>query len=210
MQLLSELTFGAYLVYAPYGESSTSQYSKRVRTAIKKGNDKTLESVVERLAADFGQTGLSAVLGPDVILVPTPGSAPRLGHSLWVPHHIAGLLVQAGLGREVLTCLTRHTEVLKSAYQPSDKRPNAHRHFETLEVAEAQLPLSVERITLVDDFVTRGATLLGAASRLFVDTGHVPRAFALVRTMSPGEVNNLIEPCVGVIQMRGDRSYRRP
>jgi hypothetical protein len=78
--------------------------------------------------------------------------------------------------------LVRHTPVPKSAFQAARERPDAQRHFETIDVLE--LPLVKERITLVDDFVTKGNTLLGAASRLAtVHSSGTLTAFALVRTM---------------------------
>jgi hypothetical protein len=49
--------------------------------------------------------------------------------------------------------LVRNTPVPKSAFQSPGERPDAQRDFETIDVTE--LSLLGERITLVDDFVTK-------------------------------------------------------
>jgi len=118
--------------------------------------------------------------------------------------------VAAGLGKEVLPCLVRRTPVAKSAFQAPGERPDARRHFETIEVSE--LPLVSGRITLVDDFVTKGNTLLGAASRLATTLAPgTPTAFALVRTMGlQPDVDEIIDPCVGTIRRVGDGARRKP
>ena len=66
-------------------------------------------------------------------------------------------------------------------------------------------------IVLVDDVVTRGATILGAA---WVLRDSMPlatlRAFAAVRTMSKQEVLAIVEPVVGRIHLSGGRPKREP
>jgi predicted amidophosphoribosyltransferase len=128
----------------------------------------------------------------------------------WGPKWIAEGLVAAGLGREVLPCLVRTSPVPKSAFQAPADRPDAQTHFETIEVSE--LPLVDERITLVDDFVTKGNTLLGAASRLAtVLSSEKPSAFALVRTMGLQlDVERVVDPCVGTIRRHGSSAVRQP
>jgi hypothetical protein len=209
-RLLSEIVFGSYLTYSPRGTSGLSQVSRKVRDDVKSGRDRTLRLAIEGLAKIFEEAGLGAVLGPDVILVPTPGSALRVEGGFWGPKWIAEGLVAAGFGREVLPCLVRHTPVPKSAFQAARERPDAPRHFETIDVSE--LPLVGERITLVDDFVTKGNTLLGAASRLAtVHSSGTPTAFALVRTMGlRPDVERVADPCVGTIRKVGGGADREP
>jgi hypothetical protein len=187
-----------------------SQISRKVRDDIKSGRDRTLRLAIEGLLKRFEETGLSAVLGPDVILVPTPGSALLVEGGFWGPKWIAEGLVAAGLGREVLPCLVRSTPVPKSAFQAPGERPDAQRHFDTIEVSE--LPLGGERITLVDDFVTKGSTLLGAASRLATTLASgTPTAFALVRTMGlQPDIEQIVDPCVETIRRVGDDARRKP
>jgi hypothetical protein len=208
--LLSEIVFGSYLTYSPRGTSAVSIISRKVRDDVKSGRDRTLQLAIKGLLKNFEETGLGAVLGPDVILVPVPGSALQVEGGFWGPKWIAEGLVSAGLGREVLPCLVRRTPVPKSAFQAPGERPDAQRHFDTIEVSE--LPLVGERITLVDDFVTKGNTLLGAASRLAtVLSSARPAAFALVRTMGlQPDVERIVDPCVGTIRRFGSSADRQP
>ena len=116
----------------------------------------------------------------------------------------------ACLGREVLPYLVRRTPVATSAFQAPGERPDACRHFDTIEVSE--LPLVAGRITLADDFVTRGNTLLGAASRLATTLASgTPTAFAPVRTMGlQPDVDQIVDPGVGTIRRVGDDARRKP
>lgn len=207
--LLSEVPFGSYLVYSPKGQSEVSQRSRQVRNAVKSGRDVTLRSIVDRLVTDFSASGLSAVLGPDVTLVPCPRSSPLVEGALWPGRLIAEELVRAGLGKQVLLLLDRVEAVPKSSFQARGDRPNARRHYDTMR-ATADFA-ATSRITVVDDFVTKGNTLLGAASRLAeVCSAAAIAAFALVRTkgLQP-EVADLVEPCVGRIWQRYENEADR-
>ncbi len=66
-------------------------------------------------------------------------------------------------------------------------------------------------ITVVDDVVTRGATLLAAVSRLAraFPQSRV-QAFALIRAMSGQEVQRMLSPCTGTIVLSGGECFRDP
>lgn len=68
------------------------------------------------------------------------------------------------------------------------------------------------RITVVDDFVTKGATLLAAASRVQEAFPEAEvRAFALVRTKGlVADIESIGEPCEGLITRVGDHVDRHP
>jgi adenine/guanine phosphoribosyltransferase-like PRPP-binding protein len=68
------------------------------------------------------------------------------------------------------------------------------------------------RITIVDDFVTKGATLLAAASRVQEAFPEAEvRAFALVRTKGlVADIESISEPCEGLITRVGDHVDRQP
>lgn len=133
---------------------------------------------------------LTDLLAPDVLLVPTPGSAPlppRQRNFLWVPRRICQELRGVGFGSGIEQLLVRETAVEKSATagQENRKRPSPEEHYDSFAVAP-RMGGPPERITLVDDFITKGATLLAGAARLaeaFPDAEI--RAFALVRTQRP-------------------------
>lgn len=212
--LLSEIRFGSYL--SPRGQSQEAAVSRKVRDALKL--DRVIldpprpTSVVlsERLAAVIAQTALGSILGPDAVLVPAPKSGLLVRGGLWVPERIASALVAVGLGREVFRCLERTEPVRKAAFSEARERPRASDHYRTLSVrGVASRP---DKIVIVDDFVTRGATLLGAASRI-AETwdGAAIAGFAMIRTVSnPDEFERIDESVLGTITLRGDETRRRP
>ena len=114
------------------------------------------------------------------------------------------------LGREVVSCLERWKAVPKSACARPGERPEPEIHFESMRVVSTVF--RPQRITVVDDFVTKGATLLAAVSRVqaaFPDSS--VRGFALVRTRGlVPEVERILDPCVGRITCRGGVVRRDP
>lgn len=209
--LLSRLPFGSYLVYSPRGKSDVSKRSQRIRDRIKAGDQDLLRQIAERVAADFEASGLAAVIGPEVALIPAPRSSPLLAGALWPPRLVAEALVAVGLGRSVFPCLERIEAVPKSAFAKPGERPNARRHYDTMRV-QAEL-LAESRVTLVDDFLTKGNTLLGGATRLSeVYPNAQIAAFGPVRTKGfLLDIERLIEPCVGTIELEpNDEADRNP
>lgn len=207
--LLSELRFGSFLVYSPHGTSPVSVRSREYCYAVKAGQSEPLGRIIARLAIDFPSTGLSAVLGPDVTLVPATRSGVLVAGGLWPARLIADALVAARLGSSVLPALTRTTAVPKSAFQARGERPDAKRHYETIAVEPA---LATPRITVVDDVLTKGNTLLAGASRLAEGFPAADvAAFALIRTMGlVPDVTTLIDPCVGTIRRVFNEADRTP
>ena len=68
------------------------------------------------------------------------------------------------------------------------------------------------RITIVDDVVTKGATLLAAASLVAEAYPDAEvRAFALIRTMGlVPEIDKIVDPVVGTIKLIGSEADRKP
>jgi hypothetical protein len=65
---------------------------------------------------------------------------------------------------------------------------------------------------LVDDVVTKGRTMLAAATRVHeaFPSARID-AFAFIRTMGlVEEIEHLIDPCVGEIRWTGEDAQRRP
>ncbi len=209
--LLSEIIFGAFVAYSPRGTETASVNSRRVRDGIKSGSETMLDRAMTRLTAEFEASGLEAVLGPDVTLVPAPRSSVLLAGGLWPADLLCKALVEAGFGREVLPCLSRTEAVPKSAFAKQGERPSADRHYETM-VVESSLALS-PRMTVVDDFVTKGNTLLAGASRVKEAFAEADvRAFALLRTLGfQPEIERVVEPCIGRIRRGyGGDAQREP
>ena len=147
-------------------------------------------------------------------LVPVPRSSLMKPDTLWVPDRIASALVEKRLGKEVVQCLVRETPVPKAAWSDSSQRPTPSRHFETIAVQGSIEDPPPQKLVLVDDIVTRGATLLGSANRLLEAFPKARvRAFAAMRTISvPSEFVNLYDPQSGTIEYRAwiDDTLRRP
>lgn len=206
--LLSSLPFAALLIYSPRGQSEISQRSRRVRDAIKTARSDILERSMQKLR-ELG--GMEPFLGADVVLVPAPRSAPiRDATTLWPAQRICAQLVAGKHGREVLPCLTRTVAVPKSAFAVSGERPDVSRHFETMAVEGALV--RAKRITIVDDVITKGATLLAAASRVQEAFPEAEiRAFALLRTMGLiEEIDKIVDPCAGTVTFVRGEPFRVP
>lgn len=143
------------------------------------------------------------------VLVPVPKSSPIRPGDLWVPQRVAKNMVEEGLGRAVQPYLKRHTVVRKSAFSSPSNRPKALDHYNSLSV---EALTDVDDLVLVDDVVTRGATFLGAASRIKERFPNARiRAFALICTRTdPAEFSTFVDPAVGHIELKARESYRRP
>jgi hypothetical protein len=206
--LLSEVRFGSFLVYSPRGTSETSRRSRRICHAIKTDGVfgqppmRIIEYAVGRLKEAVGTRELGDLLAPDVTLVPCPRSAPfppGQRPALWVPLRICTALRAGGLGATIMPLLERVEAVRKSAFAGPGERPSVQSHVATMRVDQ-----SIERparVTIIDDVVTKGATLLAAAS-LLADAFPAAevRAFALVRTMGlVPEVDRIVDPVTGRI-----------
>ena len=130
---------------------------------------------------------------------------------LWPSERISNAFHQRGLAKAVLPCLKRTQSVTKSARAKKGERPSPEVHFETCEVEHSPLFPSPERITLVDDVITRGSTMLGLFA--LVQEAY-PQAeincFAAVRTISDGEIDEIAQPVAGTITHQNGILLRRP
>ena len=199
--LLSKVPFGSYLVYSPRGQSTVSKNSRDLCYKIKQDRAGVITEVVRRLAQDFAGTELDVVLGPDVMLVPAPRSTPLLEDALWPAARIADELHAARLGRQPRPIVTRAVPVAKSAFAARGGRPSPQQHLDSLRL-ESRIPLS-GRVSVIDDVITRGATMLAVASLITrAYPGTTVAAFALVRTMSfVSDIKRIRAPVVGAVRV---------
>jgi hypothetical protein len=192
----SDLRFGALLVYSPSGTDDESIASRKVVRHIKNCRPDYIDRVAQRTADAVDRRLFEGFFGPDVILVPAPRSVPPdIKNPSWPARAICEALVRHGLCADVELMLERYTSVPKSALlRKSGERPGPELHAATIRAPD-QLRAQPRRVTIVDDVVTRGSTLLGCA---WVLTKRFPAsevcAFAAVRTMSGSEVEAILDP----------------
>ncbi len=217
---LTQLEYGSLLCYTPRGSSAEILKARDVMFTIK--NDGFLEQppiqmsqwIAETIQKNVRSLPFASFFQQDTVLVPVPRSSLMKPDSLWVPARIASALVDKQLGKEVVRCLVRETPVPKSAWSDASERPTPSRHFETIVVQGSIANPPPEKFVLVDDIVTRGATLFGAANRLLEAFPKAQvRGFAAMRTISvPSEFTSMYDPQSGTIEYRAwiDDTLRRP
>lgn len=227
-QLLSEVPFGAFLAYSPHGPANDPLHarSKQFVWALKEDGQFHGESAIDvavRRLADLRPGELMPWFSPDVVVVPAPRSSPfpprDLGvplrgserDFLWVPRRICEEMARVGLAADVQTLLIRERRVPRSSASEASERPLPQAHLDSLS-CRTMLD-SRPKMLVVDDVVTRGATLLACASLL---ADRFPEAqvgtFALVRSMTnPLEFSGMLAPVAGLVTLRpqGD-TLRRP
>jgi len=213
---LSEIEFGSYLSYSPWGKSEIALRSRTVRSQLK--GDEHIKSrnipistlIAENIKKNFKELPFANFFKENTILVPTPNSSLRKSDSLWVPQRLTRALVNAGLGKDFVECLSRITPIRKASTSPSSERPKAEEHYETMGISKTLD--EHDEILLVDDIVTRGATMLGAANKLADEFPNANiRVFAAMRTITnPNEFAHIIDPCAGTIELVNGETFRNP
>jgi predicted amidophosphoribosyltransferase len=209
--MLRSVPFAACYIYSPLGAGPLSQRSRLLRSLLKSRDLRFLSIYAERVHREvLAQPCLAEFFAAAPVLVPVPGSSPRSRGRGSVTEALAAALYAQGLGSAVWPGLHRASAVPKSATCPACKRPTTAVHYESFEV-ESTTPVSAE-LLLVDDVVTKGRTLLAAATRLQEAFPNARiRAFALLRTMGMvAGVEQLIAPCVGQIRWRAGDAQRSP
>lgn len=210
MGLLRDAYCGSCLIYLPRGRGGgdRGKKSQGYCDAVKRGDSEMIAKIAAHIASRQHQDGIRGVLGEDAALVPMPRSAPSLNGALWPARMLAEALVAEGLGAVVLPMLQRAVAVQKSATAAPGKRPKASDHLKSFRVLPpVDLP---DRIVIVDDVVTSGATMLGAISAVFdVIPDLPPEGFAFFRTQSEGELGSIWSPARSYIRLRPDGKTRR-
>jgi predicted amidophosphoribosyltransferase len=156
--------------------------------------------VARRLQQELGGSPIEHLFHDRVTLVPTPKSSILLRNALWPAQRLCNAIAAAGLANSVLECLQRSVAVRKSAFAPRGERPTPQTHFESMEVRGA-LATATDEILVVDDIVTKGATLLAAVSLVGAALPQATvRGFAVVRTKGfVQDIESIVEPRAGTI-----------
>jgi hypothetical protein len=209
--VIRAVVYASCYVYSPAGSGAVCERSRLLRALLKAGDAGFMLKYALRVRQQATDSSLlTGFFGTRDILVPVPGSAPSAAGGLWAAKHLAVALVNEGLGGAAWSGLRRVRAVRKSATAPPGERPTVNLHYESFFIERPAI--APERIVLIDDVVTKGRTLLAAATRVneAFPCAQI-RAFALVRTMGlvPG-VQQLLDPCKGEIRWKAGDAYRSP
>lgn len=209
--MIRVIAYASCYVYSPTGTGAVCERSRLMRALLKAGDAGFMLKYALRVRQQATDLPLLAgFFGATDILVPVPGSAPNAVGASWVAEHLAVALVNEGLGVAAWTGLRRVRAVRKSATAAPGERPTVNLHYESFVIERPTIP--PERIVLIDDVVTKGRTLLAAASRVqeAFPCAEI-RAFALVRTMGLiSGVQQLLDPCKGEIRWKAGDAHRTP
>jgi hypothetical protein len=212
--LLSEVSYGSLLCYAPRGTDRAARDSQEFAHAIKYdqfiGEFRVIPLSIQRLREHLTPE-LDDLLPKGALLVPMPGSAPFRGKDyLWTPRRICEEMIEGGFGGSLAPLLTRRYVVTKSSQARPDERARPNVHYDSMETPK-RLPFSgPDRIVVVDDVITMGATMLAGVSRIQeAFPGSDVRGFALVRSAFPEVFSTFINPFYGKVRMRQDGRARK-
>lgn len=221
------LPFASCFAYLPGGQGAPCEQGRLLCANLKAADRAWLAQLVVQVWTQArGHGRFPLIFGGRVILVPVPGSA-SLQRTDWVGARLAWSLRQVGLAAAVWPVLRRRHAVRKSAFAAVGERPSVLEHYASFEVEQAARCGSRTgprgsvmgrrygsglQLTLVDDVITRGRTLLAAAGRLREAFPEAEvRAFALLRTLNPDEtLHRVLDPCEGEIRWACGDARRRP
>lgn len=216
---LDQIEFGSILAYCPRGDSPREARSRQIMLMLK--NDQFVRSskfpdtptlmmsswIARTVREEMDKLPFGHFFQSNTVLIPTPKTSLMRPDTLWVPDRIANALKDEGIGIWVI----RIKAMRKAALSQAKDRPTALDQYNSMVVDTAIA--RPEEILLVDDIVTRGATLLGAANRLAdAYPGIRIRAFVAMRTQSkPSVFSRDYGRCIGTIKLLANGgTLRRP
>ena len=213
---MQEVPFSSLFAYIPKSQRP-SMYgvpleAYQLTIALKQGRE--TDRLITDLRTSLNSGHFADLFGPDVVMVPAPGHAPRRSQDqFWATLFLVNAIAQA-LGGEVGSYLQRRKAVNKAAYSRPEDRPTFRTHLNTIACEGPPAGLfTPQRITVVDDVITRGATLAACVYLLkqAYPSAEV-RAFAVVRTLrNTTNIARVMNPIdYGRIRIIGDNTHRSP
>ena len=173
MKFLSKLFVGSVLIYpskdsSPLGVKARSFIRYNIKQDRKFQTQETLLDAIQYLATITAErlkgSPIDELLSLGGILVPVPRHSPLWKGALWPAHRIAEELLRVGIGERLALCLERKKSLPQASSGPAEKRPTVSEHYDSIHVTPSLE--SPKRIVLIDDVVTKGATLIACATRL--------------------------------------------
>lgn len=210
------IEFASYLTFTTNEQSTEADKSNTYKMLVK--NDKYTDGVrfIQLVAERIAQKVLEYLwmqefFGGDVLAIAVPGSGKYDPDNQWVPREICKCLEKAGLVGSWSQCLRRAEAVPKSSFSKGN-RASARRHYETISsVRQLELDqMNATRILLVDDVVTRGATMAGAYMRAIESFPNSEiKCFAYLSTRNFNNFVKAVDPARGAITINDDWSTQR-
>jgi phosphoribosylpyrophosphate synthetase len=161
---------------APYYPKSTGALANEVDSVrlleLKDGGNAGIRHYAAKL-----QTALLGSRQAAVIVMPSHsvGSAAATGGLRMALKTIQGVA-------DLSACLVRHTAVAKAARAAPGQRPTAENHRDSMQIAD-QNRIQSQDILLLDDVVTRGASMRGARFVILQAGAKSVTCLSLTRTM---------------------------
>lgn len=195
-----------------------SVLSREVTYAIKQdrfltaANAQAIPFIASRIKVRYADYGfLPKYLGATSILVPAPRSTPLPTGALWPAMKICEALLREGLGGGIEALLERVQPVQRSSSAGPGGRPGPEEHYNSSAVRQQRAFGEGTTFTIVDDVITRGASVVGFAARLADAFPQATiRTFALIRTMSYGDVAAVLDPVEGTVTFQAGALRRQP
>ena len=185
-----------------------TNWLKQDRMVSRSGDDVNLPMtryVAETLYNNINGKSFVNVFDQSTVLIPVPRSNPLPQGGLWVPKRIAEEMVAKGIGCKVMPSLKRVKAINRSSQSIPSQRPLPSDHYGSLSV-EKSLTMS-NKVVLIDDVITRGATLIAAANKL-IDAypGIKILSFAAIRTISDSSgFSSWFDPVRGTVIIRSQQ-----
>ena len=195
--------------YSPRGSDEVSLKSRSVCFAIKNDTSDIISKAAQSLAGNKGVI-IKDYFGENPIFIPTPRSSLLQTNALWPALRIIDEMLNAGIAGSKSLLLQRNVAVNKSSTSSPGTRPTVEDHVNSISCSSTSL--LPNNFVLVDDVITKGATLFACAHIL---KSNFPRAtiktFALIRTQGLVQnINKFVDPSIGDINYNGYSITRKP